>query len=119
MNILKSAPLALAATLLAASGTAVAQDATPNINPAGLPFNAGVYRCELNRSVHVRHVAPDLMSAVLHWEKKDYQMKAIATPTGALRYEHEPSGLVWLVIVGKSILLDTKAGRQLANDCKA
>ena len=36
---------------------------------------------------------------------------------GALRYEDDASGLVWIVIVGKSMLLDTRQGKQLANDC--
>lgn len=105
-----------------AAGTqaAAATENTPvnRINPHGLPHKTGVYRCELDRSVHVRDVATDMRSAVLRWEKKDYEMHAAETSTGALRYEHRPSGLVWIVIVGKSMLLDSKVGRQLANECR-
>jgi membrane-bound inhibitor of C-type lysozyme len=92
--------------------------AKPVANPAGLSFKAGTYRCELNRSVQVRQVAPDLQSAVIHWNKKDYTLKAVSSKSGALRYEDSASGLVWLVIVEKSMLLDSKAGRQLANECR-
>ena len=78
---------------------------------------AGHYRCELNRSVHVRHVTPDLQSAVLQWNRKDYTLRAVEARTGALRYEDPQSGLVWITITGKSMLLDSKHGKQLANEC--
>jgi hypothetical protein len=45
-------------------------------------------------------------------------MHAVGARSGALRYEDPQSGLVWLVIATKSMLLDTKHGRQLANECK-
>ncbi len=45
-------------------------------------------------------------------------MHAVGARSGALRYEDSQSGLVWLVIATKSMLLDTKHGRQLANECK-
>ena len=46
-------------------------------------------------------------------------MQLVATQTGALRLEDKASGLTWITIPGKSMLLDTKQGRQLANDCRA
>lgn len=113
---------ALCASFMAVPFAAGAHSADKDgltFNPAGLPFSAGTYRCELNRKVDVRHVANDLQSAVLHWDRRDYTMRAVNTASGALRYEDAASGLVWIVIVGKSMLLDTKLGRQLANECKA
>lgn len=116
----KLLPAVLCAAALASPSVAFAStEEAPAFNPAGLPFKAGTYLCELNRKVDVRHVAPDLKSAVLHWDRREYTMRAVNTHSGALRYEDAASGLVWLVIVGKSMLLDTKLGRQLANECKA
>lgn len=114
------AAVASAAGLQAPAAAAAVQAASPasGFNPAGLPFSAGMYQCELNRKVHIRSVAPDLRSAVLNWDRKEYTMRAVDTRTGALRYEDAASGLVWLVIVGKSMLLDTRRGQQLANECK-
>ena len=60
----------------------------------------------------------DCMLGYFDWEKKDYTLRAVNARSGALRYEDAASGLVWLVIVGKAMLLDTKHGKQLANDCK-
>ncbi|HWS75971.1 MAG TPA: hypothetical protein VN324_12585 [Quisquiliibacterium sp.] len=101
-----------------APGVAAATTPVSEINPAGIPFSAGMYQCELNRRVHVRSVTPDLEFAVLNWDKKDYTLRAVGTRSGALRYEDNASGLVLLVILGKSMLLDTKRGQQLANECK-
>lgn len=114
------------ASALITAGVQIAAVASPqaeptqaaSFNPHNFAFPAGVYRCELNRSVHVRQVSPDMRSAVVHWDKKDYTLQAVNARTGALRYEDPESGLVWLVIVGKSMLLDTKHGKQLANECK-
>lgn len=111
--------LAPAQAQVVAPGVQAAETPVSEINPAGLPFRAGTYECELNRRVQVRSVSPDLQFATLNWDRKDYTLRAVSTRTGALRYEDSASGLVWLVIVGKSMLLDTKNGKQLANECKA
>ena len=130
-----SAPVALASGAQAASsattvalapapepvvspGAGIAQAVPADINPAGLAHPAGIYQCELNRRVQVRSVSADLQFATLNWDRKDYTLRAVGTRSGALRYEDNASGLVWLVIVGKSMLLDTKNGKQLANECK-
>jgi Membrane-bound lysozyme-inhibitor of c-type lysozyme len=113
MHSFKLSTVALAVALCAVQ----APNAAAQTSASGLTFKTGVYQCELNRSVHVRHVSADMQSAVVNWDKKDYTMKAVNARTGALRYEDQASGLVWLVIVGKSMLLDTKHGKQLANEC--
>jgi hypothetical protein len=92
--------------------------AITDFNPHGFPFPVGIYRCDLNRSVDVREVAHDMRTATVRWNKKDYVLRAVTARSGALRYEDPASGLVWIVVVGKSMLLDTKQGRQLANDCR-
>jgi hypothetical protein len=88
-------------------------------NPHNLPMRAGLYRCELNRVVDIRQVTSDLSSAVVRWNKREYTLRAVNAESGALRYEDERSGLVWIVIAGKSMLLDARRGKQLANECRA
>ncbi len=111
------APLVLGTALVAAPLSASSADSS-SFNPHGFKLPTGVYRCDLNRSVNVREVSADMSSAVLHFDKKEYRMHAVGARSGALRYEDPKSGLVWLVIATKSMLLDTKQGRQLANDCR-
>lgn len=122
MRFIKFSAIAAGLALAAIQAPAWAADEEPvqvaSFNPHGFKIPPGVYRCDLNRSVHIRQVSPDLQSAVVNWEKKDYTLHAVNARSGALRYEDAASGLVWIVIVGKAMLLDTKNGKQLANDCK-
>ena len=83
-----------------------------------LKLSTGVFHCDLNRRVEIRQVAEDRRSAIVYWERRNYTMQLVATQTGALRLEDKTSGLTWITIPGKSMLLDTKQGRQLANDCR-
>jgi hypothetical protein len=59
-----------------------------------------------------------MQQAVDNWNKRDYTLRAVNARSGALRYEDAASGLVWLMILDKSMLLDTRQGKQLANECK-
>lgn len=116
---LRFVPFALGLALAAAVAPAQAADpAASSFNPHGFTLPTGTYRCDLNRSVDISQVSADMQSAVVRFDRKEYKMHAVTARSGALRYEDASSGLVWLVIVGKSMLLDTKHGRQLANDCK-
>ena len=107
-------------------GEEVQPTAPPKAAPPGPPFEAGgslslepgLYRCELNRRVVVRRIAPDGQSMVINWLGKDATLQAVRARTGALRFESVQAGMVWIVIVGKSMLLDSRAGRTLANECK-
>ena len=89
-----------------------------HLGHASLRMEPGLYRCELNRRVTVRRIADDGRSMVISWDGKDHALDAVEARTGALRYENSKQGLMWLTIVGKSMLLDTRKGQQLANECK-
>lgn len=108
--MMKPEPVAVAAPVY------VAPIAPP---PPLFSVKAGTYNCELDRQVIVHQVSASQDQAVLQWGKRNYEMKAVKTATGALRLENKDSGLTWITIVGKSMLLDTKRGRQLANECRA
>ncbi len=86
--------------------------------PFVIAFHAGVYKCELGRSVHVREITTDRRTITLQWSRKDYTLAAVEARTGALRFEDAASGFVWIVIPAKAMLLDTRSGRQLANECR-
>jgi hypothetical protein len=119
-HVARFASLAVVAALasLHLPATAANDADAQSFNPHNFKFPVGVYRCELNRSVDVEQVSPDMQSAVLRFDKKEYRMKAVHARSGALRYEDAKSGLVWLIIASKSMLLDTKHGKQLANECR-
>ncbi len=81
-------------------------------------LQAGTYRCELNRNVEIRQISPDGQTMVINWLGKTHSLQAVNARSGALRFEDTAAGLVWLVIVGKSMLLDSRKGQQLANECQ-
>ena len=88
-------------------------------NPYRIAHAPGAYRCEFGRTVQVRTVSEDLRTATLRWGGGDYTLHSVEARSGALRYEDAESGLVWIVLKDRSMLLDTKAGQRLANACRA
>lgn len=54
----------------------------------------------------------------LHWGGGAYRMQRVSTTTGAHRFEHVSSGLVWISIPSKAMLLDSKLGAPVANECR-
>lgn len=117
---------------LQATGSALPPAATPPSTPApavepqpepapvgnGLTLSAGNYQCELNRVVRIRSLSQDGQTMVMGWAGKDHTLTAVRARSGALRFEDPQSGLVWITIVGKSLLVDFRNGQQLANECK-
>ncbi|HVL76706.1 MAG TPA: hypothetical protein VM406_11885, partial [Noviherbaspirillum sp.] len=75
------------------------------------------YDCDLGRLTIYRK-ADDNQQIALQWNKRTHQMTRKETSTGAERYESADSGLVWIGIPAKGMLLDSKQGRQVANDCR-
>jgi hypothetical protein len=76
------------------------------------------YNCELGNKVTIYTNMTDSDHMALRWKKRLHQMTRVGTSTGASRFENTTFGLVWIGIPAKSMLLDSKANRQLANECK-
>ena len=89
------------------------EGAHPSLRPV-----SGSFACDLERRVQIRAVPGTERQVVVHWAGKDYTLDVVRTPSGALRYQSEASGLTWIIIPAKSMLLDTRNGKQLANDCR-
>lgn len=76
------------------------------------------FNCELGNQVTVFANADDDSHIALRWKKRVHRLTRVGTSTGAQRFENGHYGLVWIGIPAKSMLLDSKQGRQLANECK-
>jgi hypothetical protein len=94
------------------------REAPPDAPIVVLRARSGVFTCELGRQVLVKEVASDSNSMIVNWQKRDVTLRGGHTASGALRYEDVRTGLAWIIIVGKAMLLDTRKGQQLANECK-
>ncbi len=55
----------------------------------------------------------------LRWQGQLYRLLRVRTSTGANRFEDLGSGLVWISIQSKAMLLNSKLGEPVANECKA
>jgi hypothetical protein len=77
------------------------------------------YDCELGNKVTIYQNASDEDHIALRWKKKLHRLTRIGTTTGAERFENHLYGLVWIGIPAKAMLLDSKQGHQLANECKS
>jgi hypothetical protein len=50
--------------------------------------------------------------------KAHYKTKRMPTSSGAIRLEDKARSIVWLQMANKSMLLNEKAGKRLANNCR-
>lgn len=98
------------------------QDATISSDDDGEPDIASSeavdYSCELGNKLTIYTNKDDDKHVALRWNKRLMRMTRVDTTTGANRFENRKVGLVWLGIPAKGILLDSKKGQQLANECK-
>ena len=75
------------------------------------------YQCELGAKLTVFQNNDDAEHIALKWGKRIHRLERIPTTTGADRFENKHYGLVWIAIPAKGILLDSKTGHELANEC--
>lgn len=76
------------------------------------------YDCELGNKLTIYNNASDDQQIALRWNKRVHQLSRVSTTTGAHRFEDSKNGLVWIGIPAKGMLLDSKKGKQLANECR-
>jgi hypothetical protein len=49
--------------------------------------------------------------------KKRYHMHPVSTSTGVIRLEDSAEGVVWLQLGNKSMMMNARLGRRMADDC--
>lgn len=77
----------------------------------------GEYACEFKETVHIdKH--PKVAGYInVAWKKQLITMKPVLSSTGALRLEDVTGRTLMIQIANKSMLLDTKIGQRLLDDC--
>lgn len=121
-SVKKAAPAKKAAAGAAAAGAGAAasqgtdeEDREPDTaGTTGLDYN-----CALGDKVTIFSNADDDKHIALRWNKRLLRLTRVETTTGAHRFENRRQGIVWIGIPAKGILLDSKKGQQLANECKS
>lgn len=77
------------------------------------------FNCELGNKISTYYNDGDDRHIAIRWKNKVHRLRKIGTSTGAHRFENRKAGLVWIQIPSKAMLLDSKKGQQLANECKS
>ena len=80
-------------------------------------IHQGHLPCELGASVRIEADATQPGFFHVHGKGFRYRMFPVQTSTGALRLEDKKAGAVWLQLANKSMLMDQKRGRRLADEC--
>ncbi len=107
-----------------------AESSKPNPPKAPTDPELAAHELQIAEKVHVGHLPCELGASIsmtadekspgyfnLQGKGYKYRMKPVATSTGAIRLEDEKAGAVWLQLANKSMLMDQKNGRRLADEC--
>jgi membrane-bound inhibitor of C-type lysozyme len=76
------------------------------------------YQCELGNSLTIYTNAEDAQHVAMRWKNHIHRLTRVTTSTGANRFENQKAGFVFIGIPAKGMLLDSRKGKQLANECK-
>jgi hypothetical protein len=75
--------------------------------------------CELGQTVRLEADTHAPGHFHLHTRDQVYHLRPVASATGAVRLEDAAKGAVWIQLGNKSMLMNQKLGRRLADDCMA
>ena len=79
--------------------------------------SVGNIPCELGQSVTLRADADAPGYFHLQLKNQRFHLRPVMSATGALRLEDQARGAVWIQLANKSMLMDQKQGRRLADEC--
>lgn len=79
----------------------------------------GKIACELGANVTVTEDASNPGYFHVSTGNRSYHMHPVVSKTGAIRLEDAKAGATWLQLGNKSMLLDQKLGRRVADECAA
>lgn len=116
----KSAAVAL--PLMAAPAALTAMPSTDiSLSDEALAIAERVHKghlaCELGAFVRLESDESRPGFFHVHGKGFRYHMHPVSTSTGAIRLEDKKAGAMWLQLANKSMLMDQKRGRRMADEC--
>ena len=111
-HYVRATPLAAAPMLPSPLADAKVQEAV-----AG-EVHTGHMVCELGNSVTVTPDPQQPTRFIVQMKKYTYHMTPVETTTGAVRLEDAQAGAMWLQLPHKSMLMNSKLGQRMADECQ-
>jgi hypothetical protein len=75
--------------------------------------------CEMGNAVTVTPDSQQPARFIVQMKKNTYYMTAVETTTGAVRLEDAQAGAMWLQLPNKSMLMNSKLGQRMADECQS
>jgi len=75
--------------------------------------------CELGNVVHITPDAQNRGFFTLHMGKHRFHVSPVPSATGAIRLEDPQAGAMWLQLANKSMLMNSKLGQRMADECQS
>lgn len=112
--------------LVALSLVLAACESTPKVPPSSqnrqleLKLANGTYNCEQRVRIQVEREIRDRVNhrITIGWNGNSYRLKRDPSYSGLPRFEDGASGLVWIDLPWKGLLLDGKTNKPLVNECR-
>ncbi len=117
--MIRHTSMALGAALLCSTtlGQAAQATLTPGQMAAAERVFVGTATCDGNQEVALAALPGQPGHFKLTHKKASFVLVPQETTTGAVRLEDHKSGLVWIQIPAKSMLMNTKLGQRVADAC--
>ena len=75
--------------------------------------------CELGNVVNITPDAQNRGFFVLQMGKHRFHVSPVPSATGAIRLEDPQAGAMWLQLANKSMLMNSKLGQRMADECQS
>lgn len=86
-----------------------------------LALASGNYQCELGQNIEIAREYQDKVNhrILVSWKNRNYRLERDNSHSGLPRFKDKNSGLVWVDLPWKGMLLDGKTNKPLANECRS
>ena len=111
-----------ATPLVAVPAAAAAIAAMPEVQttaPEVGEVHTGRMVCEMGNSVTVTPDPQQPARFIVQMKKHTFHMSPVETSTGAVRLEDTQAGAMWLQLPNKSMLMNSKLGQRMADECQS
>ncbi len=102
-----------------AAGVSNAAPQVQTVAPEVGEVHTGRMVCEMGNAVTVTPDPQAPSHFIVQMKKNTYHMSPVETTTGAVRLEDVQAGAMWLQLPHKSMLMNSKIGQRMADECQS